>query len=259
MNMPLKSPAIANSRFRPRGSEAEGNLDQRRSKQKQAASMKNPGSATPILELMKFPKTGLPKATQAEAKAMDKEVIRIVGQIRSNWLQLGSLIQRMIDSYAFEALGLGMHAWMTARFGNNLSSAYSALKSVRALHGIPQEKLQQIGERNAHALTRLPERLRKSNEWIEKAATFPTKEFKQEVQIALEQKTGLRTERFKTFSIALPEAVYEAMLEVEKKVARALVIDIESTPGNRILVWEALSQSILQTDENMLKVQIEGT
>lgn len=224
----------------------------------QVASVKKPEAGTPILELARFPKRGRPRATKAEAKAMDKEVIRIVGQIRSNWLHLGSLIQRMIDSYAFEALGLGMHAWMTARFGNNLSSAYSALRSVRALRGIPQEKLEQIGERNAHALTRLPQKQRRSNEWIAKAATLPIREFKQEVEIALEQKTGLRRERFKTWSVALPETVYESMCAAEQKLARSLQIDIETTPGNRITVWEALAQWILQTDEETIRTQTEG-
>jgi len=221
--------------------------------------MKNLGRATPILELTKHPKIGLPKATKAEATAMDKEVVRIVEQIRSNWLHLGSLIQRMIDSYAFEALGFhGMHSWMRARFGDSLSSAYSALRSFRALRGIPQEKLELIGERNAHELTHLSKKERRSDEWIEKATTLPTKEFKQEVQIRLEAKTGIRRERFKTWSVALPEDVYESVCAAEQKLARSLKIDIETTPGNRITVWEALAQWILQTDEETIRIQTEG-
>jgi hypothetical protein len=218
------------------------------------------GPRTPILEFAPYPKSvRRPQATKAEAKQLDKEVARVVDEIRSNWFLLGRLVERVRETRAFEALGFpGFHSWMTARLGENISSAYSAVRSVRALEGVPEEKLKRIGERNAHMLTHLPEKERKSPEWLEKAATLPTKEFKQEVQIAIEQKTGLRKERFKTFSIALPEAVYENLCEAEKKLARCIDLDIETKPGNRIQVWEALAQWILQIDEQTIRVQTEG-
>src|SRR5580704_17036412 len=215
---------------------------------------------TPILELNKFPKpVRRPRATKAEAEAMDKEVVRIVAKIRSNWLLLGRLVEKVRETRAIEALGFpGFHAWMTARLAESLSSAYSAVRSVRALEGVPEGTLKRIGERNAHMLTQLPEKERKSEDWLEKAATLPTKEFKQEVEIAIEQKTGLRKERFKTFSIALPEAVYENLCEAEKKLARCIGLDIETQPGNRIQVWEAFAQWIQQIDEQTIRVQTEG-
>lgn len=48
------------------------------------------------------------------------------------------------------------------------------------------------------------------------------------------------------------------MCEAEKKLALALCIDIEDKPGSRILVWEALAQWILQTDEGTIKTQTQG-
>ncbi len=222
-------------------------------------NMKTQPTRTPTLELPLSKPVRRPKATEAEAKAMDSEAIRIVGEMRSNWLRLGSLIQKMIDTSAIEVLGFpGIQSWMTARLGESISNAFSALRSVRALKGVPQEMLEQIGERNAHTLTYLPERERKSNEWIEKAAKFRIKEFKQEVERALEKKTGMPLDRFKTWSIALPELVYESMCEAEKKLAQSLEIDIGDRPGNRIQVWEAFTQWILQTDEQTIKIQTEG-
>jgi hypothetical protein len=151
-----------------------------------------------------------PKATEAEAKAMEKEAVRIVSEMRTGWFRLGSLIRKIIDTQAYRALGYDtLDAWMKARLGESISSAFSALRSVRALEGVPEEKLKRIGERNAHVLTYLPAQECKSAEWIEKAATLPVKEFKQEVEIALEKKTGMASERLKTFSIALPEMVYQ--------------------------------------------------
>jgi hypothetical protein len=222
--------------------------------------MKTQQHGTPILELAKLPKpVRRPKATKAEAEAMDKEVVRIVGEIRSNWLRLGRLVQRFMETQAFEALGFpNVHAWMTSRLGESLSNAFSALRSVRALEGVPEEKLKRIGERNAHALTYLPEKERKSEEWLEKAATLPTKEFKQEVRTAIQKKIDLPPEGFKTFSILLPEKVYESMCAVEKKIAWVLTIDLDEKPGNRILVWEALAQWILLTDEETIKTQTQG-
>jgi hypothetical protein len=200
-----------------------------------------------------------PKATRDEAKAMDKEVVRIVGEIKSNWLRLGRLVQRFQQTRAFEALGFpNFHAWMKSRLGESLSNAFSALRSVHALEGVPEEKLKRIGERNAHMLTYLPQKDRKNDEWLEKAATLPTNDFKHAVTAALEKKTGLPQESFKTFSIALPEAVYESMIQAEKKLAWSLGIDIETKPGNRIQVWEAFAQWILQIDDETIKVQTEG-
>ena len=222
--------------------------------------MKTQQHGTPILELAKPPKpVRRPKATKAEAEAMDKEVVRIVGEIRSNWLRLGSLIQRMIDTGAIEVLGFpSMHSWMTTRLGESISNAFSALRSVRALKGVPQEKLERIGERNAHMLTYLPERERKSDEWIEKAAKLPIKQFKQEVETTIEKKTGLPRDNFKTWSVALPEKVYESLCEAERKLAWSLGIDIETKPASRILVWEAWAQWILLTDEETIKTQTQG-
>jgi hypothetical protein len=218
------------------------------------------GPRTPILEFAPYPKGfRRPQATKAEAQVLDKEVVRVVSEIRSNWLLLGRLGQRSMETRAFEALGFpSFQSWMTARLGESLSNAFSALRSVRALEGVSEEKLRRIGERNAHMLTHLPEKERKSENWLEKAATLPTKQFKQEVRIAIELKTGLRKERFKTFSIALPEAVYDSMCQAEKKLAWSLGIDIETKPGNRIQVWEAFAQWILQTDEQTIRVQTEG-
>jgi hypothetical protein len=221
---------------------------------------KTQSDRTPILELPRLSKpVGRPKATEAEASALDKEVIRIVGQMRSNWLRLGLLVQRIIDTQAFEALGFpNMHAWMNVRLGESMSSAFSALRSVRALRGVPEEKLNQIGERNANTLSYLPEKVRKSDEWLDKAAKLPTKQFKQEAKALIENNTGIQGEKFKTFSVALPESVYEMMLAAEKKIARSLDMDIETRPGLRVTLWEAWAQWILQTDEQTIKAQTEG-
>ena len=69
---------------------------------------------TPILELDPLPKpVRRPKATEAEAQVLDKEAIQTLKVMKSSWLRLGSLIQKVIDTRAFEALGFRtMKDWM---------------------------------------------------------------------------------------------------------------------------------------------------
>jgi hypothetical protein len=81
------------------------------------------GPRTPILELGPSPKGfRRPRATKAEAEVLDKKVARVVSEIRSSWLLLGRLVERVRETRAFEALGFpGFHAWMTARLTPNKS------------------------------------------------------------------------------------------------------------------------------------------
>jgi hypothetical protein len=55
--------------------------------------MRTQKNGTPILEVRRLPQ---PKwrhaATKSEAEAMDREAIRIVGEVRSSWLRLGLLL-----------------------------------------------------------------------------------------------------------------------------------------------------------------------
>ncbi len=57
-----------------------------------------------------------------------------------------------------------------------------------------------------------------------------------------------------------PRRLHENMCAAEQKLARLpLKIDkIETRPGNRITVWEALAQWILQADEDTIRTQTEG-
>lgn len=213
----------------------------------------------PILELAKFPKpVRRPKATLAEANAMDQEAVRIIAEIKSGWLRLGILIEKMIKTRAFETLGFpSMHCWMTKRLGESMSGAYSALRSVRALRGIPEAKLEKIGECNAHTLTRLPEKERKSDEWIEKAANLPTKEFVAQVDVAIEKKAGLPTERFRFWGEAVPESVAQKLDEMLEKIGNVLVLDV-TLRSERIMALEALAATILNTPDEQLKAETEG-
>lgn len=198
-------------------------------------------------------------ATKHEAQEMDKEVMRLVADMKSGWLRGGRLIQKVGDTRAWVALGFAnFNAWTEERFGKSASSAFSALRSVRALSGVPEEKLKEIGERNANALTYLPEKQRKSAAWIEKAATLSTKEFKDEVEAAKEKRTGHPREEYRTFAVRMPLRIYEEMIDAEKKVARMLSLDIENRPALKAEAWLAIAQLVNGTAEEHLIVELQG-
>jgi len=197
-------------------------------------------------------------ATEAEARAMDEEMVRILGEIKSGWLRLGLLLQKVIATEAFRALGFpSMHSWMTARVGGSMSNAFSALKTVKALSGVPLSQLESIGTRNAQVLIRLPEKERKSEEWIKKASILQERQLRAEVDAAIEKKTGMPKERFCYWGEVVPESVSEKLEEMMAKIGRVLQIDVSERHG-RITALEALAATVLNTPDEILRADIEG-
>jgi hypothetical protein len=112
-------------------------------------------------------------ATKEEAKDLDREATQIIKEMKRSWLSLGLVMKRVSESRAYEQLGFkSMRAWMGSRLGEQMASAYQSMRAVKALDGVPESKLEKIGTRNAQVLVRLPEKERKSDEWISKAANL---------------------------------------------------------------------------------------
>jgi len=197
-------------------------------------------------------------ATKEEAKDLDREAARIFKEMKRSWLSLGLIMKMVSETQAYEQLGFrSMRAWMESRFGEHVSSAYQAMRAVRALEGVPESKLEKIGTRNAQVLVRLPDRECKSDEWIEKAATLPERELRVEVDALIEAKTQMPKEKFRYWGEPVPESVAEKLDEMMAKIGRVLEVDISERPG-RITALEALAATILNTTEEQLKIEIEG-
>src|SRR6202041_229653 len=103
----------------------------------------------------------------------------------------------------------------------------------------PESKLERIGTRNAQVLVRLPDRERKSDEWIEKAAKLPEKELRAEVDALIEGKTQMPKEKFRYWGEPVPESVAEKLDEMMIKIGRVIEVDISERSG-RITAMEAL-------------------
>src|SRR2546430_13197002 len=137
-------------------------------------------------------------ASKAEAKALDDQATQIIKYVRRSWLSLGLIMKKVSETRAYEQLGFrSMRAWMESRFVEQIASAYQSMRAVRALDGVPESKLEKIGTRNAPVLVRLPDRERKSDKWIDKAATLPERELKAEVDALIETKTHMPKEKFR--------------------------------------------------------------
>lgn len=197
-------------------------------------------------------------ATNEEARNLDREATEIIKTMKTGWLSLGLVVKKVIETRAFEQLGFrSMRAWMESRLGEQMASAYQSLRVVRALEGVPELKLEKIGTRNAQVLVRLPEKERKSDEWIAKAGALPERQLKAEVDALMEKKTGMVKEKFRHWGEAVPESIAEKLEEMMTKIGRVLQVDISERPG-RITVLEALAAMILNTPEERLKVETEG-
>lgn len=197
-------------------------------------------------------------ATKEEAKGLDREATLIFKEMKRSWLSLGLVMKRVSETQAYAQLGFrSMRAWMESRFGEQMASAYQSMRAVRALEGVPESKLEKIGTRNAQVLVRLPEKERKSDEWIDKAAKLPGRELRAEVDALIEGKTQMPKERFRYWGEAVPESVAQKLDEMMAKIGRVLEVDISERPG-RITALEALAATILTTPEEQLKVEIEG-
>lgn len=182
--------------------------------------------------------------------------------LRKGWLRLGNEVAESVDLGVPEKLGMTMHEWLDRTFEQSSSHILRQMQNVRALKGVPQAKLEQMPEGNAHELaTKLPEKIRKSPEMIEKAVTLAPAEFKREVAAVREKKYGITPSKYRTFAVCVPLEVYEFLREAENKIARVLQVDIETEDlrgKNLMTVWECIANLINSTPEEWLKIETEG-
>jgi hypothetical protein len=163
----------------------------------------------------------------------------------------------MIETRAFEQLGFrSMRAWMKSRLGEQMASAYQAMRAVKALDGVPESKLEQLGARKVQVLVRLPEKDRKSDEWNQKGCDPARKST--ERRSRSNKKTHMPKEKFRYWGEAVPESVADKLDEMITKIGRVLQVDVSERPG-RVTALEALAATILTTPDEQLKAEVEGS
>ena len=200
----------------------------------------------------------IPKCTKGAALSNQKKLRAAYRKFGRAWFQLGVEVDKAIRRGEHTALGLTFDEWAVQTFGDSGKKLERAIRSTRALAGLPAAKLAVMTEGNAWELSRLPEKTRKSPEWVENAVVLPNDTFKKEVDQALQKKQTEPREIFKTWRVSLPEAVYEMVVEAERKAAAAMQLDIVEKPARRLLVWERFAKLILDSSEAQLRDILTG-
>jgi hypothetical protein len=196
------------------------------------------------------------EASKKEAVELSADVQARVKSIEKSWWGLARLVDICLKRHVPAALGMNAKQWMEKYLEGSLSDAFRKLRIFRSLAGAPDEKIQEMPERNAYELCRLPEAQRKSPEWVDQATKLPVAQFKDRVDEALE-KRGIAREKFGDFYLKAPVDVIEELQAAEAKVAKILSLDIETRPGLRIQVWSAIAALVNTTEEKALLVEMQ--
>lgn len=197
-------------------------------------------------------------ATKAQAEKLTAKVVAQWRSMERSWWALGRLVNECLKKHVPAALGMNAHDWIGKNLPGSTSKAWRSLRIARALEGIPEKSVAQLTEGNAFALARLPEKKRKSKEWIEKAIKTPNEQFEQDVEAERTHTTGQPRETFLTLRMSMPKAVYDQWEAGIKRLADILGIDIEQNEGRRIMVYEAIARLLNDTPEDALKGEIVG-
>lgn len=201
-----------------------------------------------------------PLATRKEAESLDREVSLVLGEMKCKWLRLGTLVKRVIDSQAFAALGFKTWTeWLRDRVGQgeSMTTTLDALRCVRELAKVPEEKKKQMGVRNALMLTRLPKKLRTEDVWVDRAIKLKSEEMKDEVDVVMEKREG-KPEAFRTWSLRVPDGVLQELRDAESKIAGLLGLDIVASPASRITVWSRIATLVNTTEKEHLVIEMGG-
>jgi hypothetical protein len=180
-----------------------------------------------------------------------------VKSIEKSWWGLARVVDTCLKRHVPAALGMNAKQWMEKYLEGSLSDAFRKLRIFRALAGVPDDKIEEMPERNAYELCRLPEAQRKSLEWVDQATKLPVAQFRERVVEALE-KRGISQDKFGDFYLRAPVDVIEELRGAEAKVAKILSLDIETRPELRIQVWSAIAALVNTTEEKALLVEMQG-
>jgi hypothetical protein len=197
-------------------------------------------------------------ATKAQAEKLTAEVVAEWKKMERSWWALGKKVSMCLERRVPAALGMNARDWMEKSVPGSSSKSWRALRIVRALEGIPEKEVKQLTEGNAFALARLPEKKRKSREWVKKAIETPNAQFQEAVEAEREQRTGQKRESFVTLRLSMPQTVFEQWESGIKRLAEILEIDIEGNEGRRIMVYEAIARLLIDTPEDALRGELIG-
>lgn len=204
-------------------------------------------------------------ATEKEARVATDALREKFKKLGGAWFELGrevkSCMERQVPrAYGLATTGKAMNVadWMEICFPASVPKIYRALRIAKGLEKVPEERMKLLSEGNAFNLTRLPEELRLSQEWIDLAIVAPTEQFEEAVDGALEAKGAPKKEKWAVLFPKLPGTLKELYDATEKKLAEAMDLDLELHPEWRFQIWERVIAMLFQTGEATLREALVG-
>lgn len=187
----------------------------------------------------------------AEVQTMSRSVVR-------SGFQLIRAIEDCRARNVHGALGMGWDAWLGTYCELSPSHVRRQLAISRGFAGLPTGELSKLREGNAYKLLELPANERTKAKWLDKAKEMPIAEFARTVDLA--NRTNGNSESvdgWRTIALRVPESLYGALQEAERKIGCVLGVDIETSTG-RIAVWEAIAALVNTTEREHLVIEMKG-
>lgn len=198
-------------------------------------------------------------ATEREAREATEAIRTLADSVGLSYWKLGAAVKEGIDRQYAKALGVNTREWMLTCVrgkGSSIAKIYRAIKIVSALPELAAEDLSKLSEGNAFSLASLPDKLRKSQEWIEKAKTLDTAAFKAEVNKALGKPA--EEEWYQPWA-RLPlttEPIYDAL--IKKLAEEVFQVDVEREPQKLVMITEMVIVMLHQTPTEALREALVG-
>lgn len=190
-----------------------------------------------------------PKITNAEAKERTEKIRTVWKAMGEAWWTLGQEVQLAIEDRVPEALGKSFTEWSQEVFGDGWQKIRRAFLCVKALRGVPMEKLEKISEGNAYVLAHLPEKTRKDSDWIKSAIEMPNDKFREKADRFIAKKTGLRDPMVKfqdAFGFStLPKSLAKVIEQALKLASKINDFDWDAKDGRISCTEDVFSSYIL--------------
>jgi hypothetical protein len=177
----------------------------------------------------------LPKVTREEAQSRTSHIKGLYKKMGLTWWELGEEVERAVDDRVPEALGQSFSQWAEAIFGEGWLRIRRAFLAVKATKHLTHEKRVQLSEGNAYHFTHLPEKERKSEEWLKKAIALDNDAFKAATDKFIEKKTGIKDVMCKLADAlgftTIPQSLSEIVKETMVLAASLLSVDLTTKQG----------------------------
>lgn len=179
-----------------------------------------------------------------EARKITTDLQKDAAAVSKTLVSIGIRARKAMKRGVPAALEMTAREWMRYTFKESVAKVYRSISVSEKLKELPEGEICALSEGNAYELTRLPEKVRYEPKFLKAAKELPNDKFRKVVVAELTSRSIPEDEATEWLRFKWSVTLIESAHDMEKKVARALGIDIEAKPGTIQTVWEAVIQHI---------------